>query len=302
MLQRDTAARLAHSSTSIEGNPLTLPEVEALVRGEEIASPQLAKQEVLNYLEAMRWMWSQKGPRRFTESHVLRLHSLLTQGTLSVHQVGRYKNRQNRVVDAKGRTIYTPPLPDQVKPLTNDLLGWINSPSSQVLHPILVSAVAHHRLVSIHPFSDGNGRAARALAIWVLAARGFDTHHLCALDEFFEQDRPRYYRTIQQARELDDDLTHWLEYVGEGVVTTLRRTKERIFSLQVKWVGEKILLTKRQEDVLRFLRDRGRVKSPDFERAFGCSRARVGQILKPLVDHGLVVREGRTRATTYRLA
>ncbi|MDP3543133.1 MAG: MarR family transcriptional regulator [Elusimicrobiota bacterium] len=61
-------------------------------------------------------------------------------------------------------------------------------------------------------------------------------------------------------------------------------------------------LTKRQEDVLRFLRDKGRARTPDIEAAFGFTRARAGQIIKPLVDAGLVIREGQTRATTYRLA
>lgn len=61
-------------------------------------------------------------------------------------------------------------------------------------------------------------------------------------------------------------------------------------------------LTKRQEDILRYLRDKGRVKTPDIEASFGFTRARVGQIIKPLVDAGLVIREGQIRATTYRLA
>ena len=53
VLQRETAARLAHSSTAIEGNPLTLPEVEALARGEEIVALVKDKQEILNALAAM---------------------------------------------------------------------------------------------------------------------------------------------------------------------------------------------------------------------------------------------------------
>lgn len=62
-----------------------------------------------------------------------------------------------------------------------------------------------------------------------------------------------------------------------------------------------MVLTKRAEDILRFLRDKGRVKSPDLEKAFSLTRARVGQIMKPLIEAGLVLREGQTRATTYRL-
>jgi Fic family protein len=301
-LQRDTAARLAHSSTAIEGNPLGLPEVEALARGESAGIPEKAAQEVRNYLAAMRWIWSRKPGTSVTEKDVLRLHELLTAKVMEPAQAGRYKTKPNRVVDRGGRTIYIPPGPERAKPLTQELLSWIDGAEAAKHHPIVVNGVAHHRLVSIHPFSDGNGRLARSLGVWLLYTRGFDTQHLFALDEFYETDRGRYYDKIQQARDLDDDLSLWLEYSAEGVVETLRKTRDRVVSLQVTAKAPRMRLTKRQEDVLRFLRDRGRAKAPDIEAAFGLTRARVGQIVKPLVDAGLVTREGRTRATSYRLA
>lgn len=302
VLQKETAARLAHSSTAIEGNPLTLPEVEAIARGEEIGVLQKDKQEVLNYLAAMRWIWQRKSNMMIKERDVLHLHKLLTQKILTDEQTGRYKTRQNRVVDGRGITVYTPPSPSQARPLTAQLLSWLQSAESHRSHAIIVGAIAHHHLVSIHPFADGNGRLARALGILLLYTRGFDTHHLFALDEYFEQDRAKYYEKIQQVRELDDVLTYWLEYVAEGVVETLCRTKQRILSLDITVKAPRLILTKRQEDFLRFLRDRGRVKSPEFERAFRLTRARVNQILRPLVEAGLVVCEGQTRATMYRLS
>lgn len=300
-LQSETAARLAHSSTAIEGNPLTLSQVEAIFRGDEVAATEKAKQEVLNHLAATRWIWARKANETIEEKDILHLHRLLTRKTLRAEQIGRYKIRANRVIDAKGRTIYTPPPPEQASALTRRLLSWINSKDSRNLHPVLAGGIAHHRLVSIHPFADGNGRLGRALASWLFCSRGFDTHHLFALDEFFEQDRGVYYDKIQQARDLDGDLTYWLEYVAQGVVETLGRTKGRIVSLQIAAKAPRIVLTKRQEDVLKLLRDHGRMKSPDIERALELTRARVNQIMRPLVASGLVAKEGRTRATTYLL-
>lgn len=302
VLQREATARLAHYSTAIEGNPLTLPEVEALARGEEIGAPSKDKQEILNALAAMKWIWGRKANASIKEPELLRLHRILTRKVLPDEQSGHYKTRPNRIMDHRGITVYTPPLPDKVFQLTQELIEWINSRESKTLHPIIVGAISHHRLVSIHPFSDGNGRISRALAIWLLYARGFDTHHLFAMDEFFEEDRQRYYKKLQQARELDDDLSYWLEYVAEGVVETLRKVKKRILGLRISVHAPHMVLTKRQEDILRFLRDRGRVKSPEIEKALSITRARVGQIIRPLVDAGLVIREGQTRATTYRLS
>jgi Fic family protein len=301
LLQREAAAHLAHSSTSIEGNPLTLPEVEALARG-EVAAPQAREtHEVLNYLAAMRWIWGRKSGSDIRADDLLRLHRLLTQKIIPAAQCGSWKSRANRVVDARGVTLYTPPGPDQARPMTEELLSWLGGPQARDLHPILASAIAHHRLVSIHPFTDGNGRAARALAVWTLWVRGFDTQHLFALDDFYANDRPRYYQKIQQARDLDDDLSDWLEYVAEGVVWTLEQTRRRIQSLQVSSRKRKIILTKRQEDLLRYLRDKGRLGAPEIEKAFKISRVRVGQILNPLISAGLVKRHGRTRGATYEL-
>lgn len=301
-LQKETAAKLAHSSTAIEGNPLTLPEVEALARGEEIGTQERFKSEILNYLAAMRWIWKKTNPHSITEPALLELHRILTRNTLPPEQCGSYKSRPNRVVDGKGRLAYLPPPPEECPRLTRELLDWIGSEEAKQLHPVLLSAIVHHRLVSIHPFSDGNGRISRVLAVWILWTRGFDTQHLFALDEYYEEDRQKYYEKIQQARDLDDDLTYWLEYAARGIIETLKRTRSRIESLKITAQAPRFALTKRQEDVLRLLRDAGSIKSPDIEKAFKITRSRVGQILKPLVEAGLVLREGRTRATTYRLA
>ncbi|HHT9114815.1 MAG TPA: Fic family protein, partial [Candidatus Wunengus sp. YC65] len=78
ILQRETATRLAHSSTAIEGNPLTLPEVEALARGEEIGAKAKDKQEILNALAAMMWIWGRKTGAPVKESDLLHLHRILT--------------------------------------------------------------------------------------------------------------------------------------------------------------------------------------------------------------------------------
>lgn len=302
-LQQNTNIRLAHSSTAIEGNPLSLTQVEAVARGEHLSYQKIPEQEVRNYLKAMKWIWKKKPKSRslISENELFRLHQILTQDILPKGHSGKYKNRPNKVVNYKGDVVYVPPGPEKAKKLTQELLNWMNQ-ESHVIHPIIASGIAHHRLVSIHPFTDGNGRISRALALWILYVRGFDTQHILALDEYFWNDRPKYYLKIQQARDLDDDLTYWLEYVAEGVVQTLKQTIDRIKSLQLSHAsGQKIILTKRQEDILRFLRDKGRVKSRDIEKSLKITRARVNQIIQPLVKAKLVICEGRTRATTYRL-
>ena len=87
-----------------------------------------------------------------------------------------------------------------------DLLEWRNTAATK-LSPVLSSAILHHRFESIHPFADGNGRTGRALSLWELYRRGFDTHDMFSVDEFYWEDRPRCYAELDAVRRAGGDLS-----------------------------------------------------------------------------------------------
>jgi len=111
LLQRDTATRLTHSSTSIEGNPLSLPMVEAVARGEETGAPRSAVLEIENYLAALQRIWAGSDQGPIGEMELLKLHARLTKGLLSDNKCGAYKTVANRVIDARRNPVYFPPDP-----------------------------------------------------------------------------------------------------------------------------------------------------------------------------------------------
>jgi Fic family protein len=298
--QRDALIRLAHFSTRIEGNPLTLPEVEALAAGRDLGVEERAKREVLNYFAALRWIWQKAPPRDIEERDLLHLHKLVTQGLLSSGECGAYKTKPNAVYEGT-RVVYKPPPPEAAPALTRSLVAWLNSSEARAEHAVVVAAVAHHRLVSIHPFPDGNGRTSRAFESWLLFRRGFDTHHIFAVDEFFDADRRRYYEEIQNARNQGDDLTRWIEYVGEGIVETLRKTQRRIQALRARRPASRITLSQPQERVLQVLGENPRMGGGELARSLGMTRSHLSKLLKPLIAGGMVVKEGSTKASTYRL-
>jgi Fic family protein len=106
---------------------------------------------------------------------------------------------------------------------------------------VLSSAILHYRFEAIHPFADGNGRTGRALALWGLYRRGFDTHHIFSVDEYYWEDRPKYYAALQGVRKAGEDMSAWLEYYAAGLRQTLERVWLRIQTLQVESV-EKLVL------------------------------------------------------------
>jgi Fic family protein len=297
--QREALVRLAHYSTRIEGNPLTLPEVEALADGKDIDVDQKSKQEVINYFAALRWIWK-NAPSRIDQKSLLQLHKILTQGILNITEVGSYKSKPNAVFSGT-KIIYKPPPPEAAPILTNALLRWINSSAGLLEHPVIVGAIAHHRLVSIHPFMDGNGRASRALETWLLYRRGFDTLHIFALDEFYDQDRSRYYHEIQQVRKNGDVLTSWLEYVAEGVLETLQKTQRRIQKVRAKHPEIKIRLNLKQERILQILAQSPAIRGGELAKVMTITRGHLSKLLQPLLKAGLISKQGSTKSATYKL-
>jgi Fic family protein len=298
-LQLESRARGTHSSTSIEGNILTLSQVEAISKGAVVGADKMAETEVKNYLLAMKWV-AKNYSNKLDEAAIFHIHSILTKGLLPDDKIACYKKKQNYIKNEKGILVYTPTAPNATPQAMRELIDWLNSKDADELHSVVVSAIFHHRLVSIHPFSDGNGRLARILGTWILYKKGFDIRHIFSLDDHFAFNRKFYYQKIEQARELDSDLTCWIEYVGEGIVATLKRAKKRVEELMVS-SGKNIILSHRQEDLVRLLRDNGAMSTQVIIKKMNISRARLNQIIQPLVKEGVVEVSGKARATVYSL-
>jgi len=229
------------------------------------------------------------------------LHAIIMGGLIPEEKLGKHKAKQNYVVNERNIKIYTPPSPQETPRLMKELIDWLNAQETAQLHGIMVCAILHHRFVSIHPFPDGNGRVARVLGNLILYQRDFDSRHIFSLDEYFAGNRKFYYQKIQQARELDGDLTPWIEYVAEGTIKTLNNTNQRIEALQLSPTA-KLYLSPRQEELLRLLRNAPRLSGAEMINKLKLSRARINQLLIPLIKSGVVVKEGLSKATRYRLS
>lgn len=295
-LQKDTRVRNTHSSTAIEGNPLTLEQVRAVEEGREIpAVATRPKREVLNYFAALRFIEKNVRKTPITHEEVLALHRIIAGDVMDQGAAGRYRTIRVQV----GR--FLPPPPEEVSGLMFELLEWWNKPSAG-LSPILSSAIVHYRFEAIHPFADGNGRTGRALALWELYRRGFDTHHIFSVDEFYWEDRPRYYAALDAVRRLGDDLTGWLEYTAEGLLVTLEKVWARIHRLAAESGRGKLVLRPKQEQLLQFWRDRKSMTPQQVWEALGVTRQGAIKLLQPLLNVGLVRRVGTRKSGRYFLA
>ena len=292
-LQKDARARNAHSSTAIEGNPLTLEEVRAVEQGAPLAVPARARREVTNYFAALRHIEKQAEKKHITHEDVLRLHAIIAGNVMDQGEAGRYRSIQVRVGN------FVPPPPQDVSGLMFELLEWWNTNAAK-LTPVLSSAIVHYRFEAIHPFADGNGRTGRALALWELYRRGFDSHHIFSVDEFYWEDRSRYYSALQSVRQQGGNLTAWLEYAAEGLHHTLERVWRRIQEIPAAG-RSKLVLRPKQEKLLQLLRVRGGLSPQEIWDGLGVSKQGAMDLLRPLMKAGLIQRVGTLKHGRYVL-
>jgi Fic family protein len=294
-VERDVLVRSVHSSTWIEGNLLSLAQVRAMSQGEEVNAQEKQKREVANCINAMRWILKNKG-KQVSENLVLGLHAKMTKDLLPRAICGKYRNVQNFIVNAKNQVIFTPPVPRKVPILMRELMSWTKTIEE---HPIIRSAIFHHQFVAIHSFVDGNGRVARAASQWLLWEKGFDSIYTLGLDEFFAQDRAKYYEMIQQTHDMDGDYTYWVEYVAQGLARSMEMASQQIKEVSVRSKG--LVITPKQEELLDLLGKKGTLGSVQIGQAMKINRARVNQLIVPLIRAGIIQKEGAARSVRYRL-
>ena len=287
--------RPADDALLVDTTPLTLEQVRAIEEGREIpATAQRTHREVANYFAGLRFV--EKNAKRpvITHAKVLKLHRIMAGGVMDQGTAGRYRKIRVRVGD------YIAPPPEKLQPMMSDLLGWWNKRAARI-SSILSSAILHHRFEVIHPFADGNGRAGRMLSLWELYRRGFDNHHIFSIDEFYWENRPRYYAALDQVRKENNDLTGWLEYSAEGLRLTLERVWTRIQKLSAHAGKTKLVLRPKQEQLLHLLREEKALTPREIWDGIGVSKQGALDLLRPLVKAGLVRRIGTRKTGRYVL-
>ena len=189
-LKHEFLIEYVYNSTSIEGNTLSLNETKlVLEEGITIGGKSLREHlDVTNQREALTWI-SQiiKEKKEIKESDILTLHRITLKG-ISEYWAGKYKLSQNRIVGSQLKT--TPPY--KVSTEMNNLMHGLNT-NTLNYNPIELAAFAHHELVRIHPFVDGNGRVARLLCNLMLIRSGYPPIVIRVTD------RKKYFVELEKA-------------------------------------------------------------------------------------------------------
>lgn len=312
-LRRQALIRMTHSSTEIEGNALNLKQVEAIMANRKVDAPSREVYEVENYLKALKYIdqiISEQKP--VTEKTLLKVHRLVTDKTLSKDQSGHYRIRPVYVVRHQlgftDEIVYRGPEAQKVPQLVGDLIGWLKLSKEQEINPVIVAGILHQEIAAIHPFADGNGRTARAMATLILYERGYDFRRLFALEDYYNQERGKYYEAINigqdyQARRTD--MTSWLEYFVKGFKEEIDNVKTQVMALSSRKVsdnsGSKIYLGSDELKLLDFLDQLGRITIKDAVDVLDSPKRTAQLKLRQLKDLGLIIQVGKGPASAYIL-
>jgi len=160
-----------YSSNALEGNTLTLSETKVLLEDGLTAGGKSIREcyEAVGHASAYDYMLetARSKPFKFSEAMIIQLHKLFYQG-IDSEKAGVYRGHQVFITG----TEYIPPTAEEVPALMKGLTDELDEKWS-TLHPVLLAALAHRKLVDIHPFVDGNGRTARLLMNLILVNRGY---------------------------------------------------------------------------------------------------------------------------------
>ncbi len=312
-LRRQAMIRMTHSSTAIEGNILNVREVEAIADKQPVDAPARDIYEVDNYLKALKYIeLVVKEKRLITNTVILKIHRLVTTKTLSDKSSGHYRKYMVYVVrrhaDGRQEIIYTAAAANLVPRLIDDLIQWMQRSESARINPVVVAGIVHQQIAAIHPFSDGNGRTARALATLVLYQRDYDFRRLFALEDYYNHDCSAYYTAINVGKNYEtrhQDFTTWLEYFVNGFKEEIDQVKHQVLSLSVKKIDtsidSQIFLDKDQVAILDFLESLGRITVGDVVDILHCPKRTAQLYLQNLKKLKMIVSHGKARATFYKL-
>lgn len=312
-LRRQAILRMAHTSTSIEGNKLAQFEVGKVIEGKSVRAPQKDIIEVENYYKALKLLEElSKTKRDISTEEILSMHKVVIEGLVEKQKAGKFRPSDVYVLDdlGDGREMLRFKAPDEKKvpQLINDLLLWLRISKKEGVHSIVRAAILHLEFVSIHPFTDGNGRVTRLLTQLQLYRDGWDFRKILVLDDYYNRDRLSYYNAEQEVQghhyKKDADFTTWLEYFTTGFLIEARKAVEQIQSIgfgKVSKKSEQVFLDRDEIQIMDSLTTTGKITSEDVIDILTIAKRTAQLKLKKLLDNGLIKRHGSTTAIYYTL-
>jgi len=308
-IQRQALVETVHYTAQIEGNPLDIRVAEKFREYQAIKPKADSEQELVNLYKMMDFIRdiADKEDIPINEEVIKQIHAFIVRDIPSQGSPGVYKLKPNTIQNQAGERIFLPPSPNDTPRLMSELSAWL-SQRRLAFHPVIAAGIAHLELVAIHPFDNGNGRTARALADLILWRYGYTFRHLFSWVRQVGIDMGTYHQKFSEALGVEyganADPTAWLEYFAESIAKSLTKLKPDLQKMRASFVelyniGAEKGLSIDQVEAIVFADFYGSVSTAEYMGAKTLSRSTVVKRLSELVQLGLLRVNGRGRSVRY---
>lgn len=265
-LRKNSKKKSSYASNRIEGNPLTEKQADEAIERDEHKHFLKPEQEIRNYFLALNLLEEKlKRKEPFSKKMILEVQAMVEKGA-SKEKIGLRGPMPPGVLfavydAATGAPDYIPPEYTDIPPLLDELVEYVNTTDD---HPLIIAAVVHYQLVTIHPFEDGNGRTARLMSGYVLDYYGYGFGGIGSLEEYFAYDPEEYYESLQMGlpvlyysgRENPPHPEVWVNYFLRMMELYSKKVYEISQGAQADDLeGSLSYLSAKEKDLLIFLLD-----------------------------------------------
>ena len=305
-------------SSEIEGEVLNPAQVRSSIAkrlGIDIAGAVRVGRDVEGVVEMMLDA-TQNFAAPLTRERLYDWHAaLFPTGRSGLHKiaVGRWRDDANgpmQVVSGpigKEKIHFEAPAAKRLKTEMKTFIAWANKKSD--VDPVLKAALAHLWFVTLHPFEDGNGRIARAIADWALARSENSSQRFYSMSAQLLQERKSYYSMLEKTQKGALDVTTWLEWflkcLDRAIVST-ETTLAIVLGKAKFWERHaQLVINERQRLMLNKLLDGfdGKLTSSKWAKLTKCSQDTASRDIRALIEYGILVKESAGgRSTSYALA
>src|SRR6266542_3026563 len=313
----DLISNEALKTSEIEGEYLNRESVQSSIRRNfgldaEARRIPLAEQGIADMMMDLYRSFAEP----LTHETMFGWHGMLTAGRRDLKNIGAYRTHDEPMQIISG-PIGNPMIHFEAPPSAvmekemESFVNWFNDTAphgNTVLPPLTRAGIAHLYFATIHPFEDGNGRIARALAEKALS-QTLGQPTLIALSQAIQKNKKSYYEALHQSSR-DNEITAWLGYFADTVLQAQDTTQCMIdFLIQKTKLYDRVKsqLNERQEKALtRIFREgvegfKGGLSAENYISITGAARATATRDLQDLVDKGVLIRTGALKSTRYHL-
>ena len=205
----------AISSSQMEGASTTRKVAKEMLR-KKIAPRDKSQQMIVNNYQTIQFVIENKD-KPLTEELLLEVHRLMTENTLERHEyAGRFRTSDDVVVEdgITHEVVHVPPTYKDIPEFISALCAFFNGDDNEkvFIHPIIRGIIVHFMLAYIHPFSDGNGRTARALFYWYMLKQGYWLTEYLSISRIISSSKKAYEKSFLYAEADKNDMGYFVAY------------------------------------------------------------------------------------------